>query len=217
MIQIKAFTFNEFQENTYILSDETGECVIIDPGCNNDFERRTLKNYIESNQLKPLHLLNTHCHIDHILGNKFISDTYNLLPCIHKNDFIVLKSASIVGQKWGIPVEESPEPVTFLEEGNVVDFGKSSLEILFLPGHSPGSIGFLNKNEGFIISGDVLFYESIGRTDLPGGNLEQLLESIRKKLFCLDSTLKVYSGHGPHTDIGHEKSYNPFLSNSFSS
>ena len=215
MIQLKSFIFNDFQENTYVLSDESGECVIIDPGCYTAAEKEALTFYIERNNLNPVKLLNTHCHIDHVLGNKYISDTYKLLPCINQYDLRILQTAAILGQNWGIHMEESPEPGLFLEEGDKVFFGNSELEVLFLPGHSPGSIGFLSKKDNFLISGDVLFKESIGRTDLPGGDLPQLLNNIRQKLFILNDTLNIYSGHGPSTTIGHEKIKNPFLVASF--
>ncbi len=215
MIHIKTFAFNDFQENTYVLSDETKECVIIDPGCYTKAEKDQITDYINNNQLKPVHLLNTHCHLDHIFGNAYISKTYELLPTIHRKDLSFLQNASILGQNWGLEVEKSPEPGLFLEEGDVVRFGNSELKVLFLPGHSPGSIGFFCKKENFLIAGDVLFRESIGRTDLPGGDLSVLLDSIRKKLFILDDTLVVHPGHGPTTTILHEKQNNGFLLASF--
>lgn len=215
MIHVKSFTFNDFQENTYVLSDESGECIIIDPGCYSRYEKEALSTYLTLNKLRPVQLLNTHCHIDHILGNHYISETYNLLPAINKNDLHILKAASILGQNWGIQIEESPDPGSFLDEGDTVFFGNSELQVLFLPGHSPGSIGFLSKKDHLLISGDVLFRESIGRTDLPGGDLQVLLSSIKDKLFILEDSLQVYSGHGPTTTIGHEKEKNPFLVASF--
>jgi len=215
MIHLKTFAFNDFQENTYVLSDETKECVIIDPGCYTKAEKDQITDYINNNQLKPVHLLNTHCHLDHIFGNAYISKTYELLPTIHRKDLPFLQNASILGQNWGLEVEKSPEPELFLEEGDVVRFGNSELKVLFLPGHSPGSIGFFCKKENFLIAGDVLFRESIGRTDLPGGDLSVLLDSIRKKLFILNNSLVVYPGHGPTTTILHEKQNNGFLLASF--
>jgi hydroxyacylglutathione hydrolase len=215
MIHIQTFTFNDFQENTYVLSDESGECVIIDPGCYSPYEKETISSYIKAKNLKPVHLLNTHCHIDHILGNRYISDTYNLLPVINKNELIIMQTAAILGHNWGIQMDESPAPGLFLDEGDTVLFGNSELQVLFLPGHSPGSIGFLSKKENILISGDVLFRESIGRTDLPGGDLPLLLSSIRQKLFILDNSIQVHPGHGPSTTIGHEKEKNPFLVASF--
>jgi glyoxylase-like metal-dependent hydrolase (beta-lactamase superfamily II) len=211
MIQIKSFVFNPFAENTYILSDETKECVIIDPGCNDETERKEIVSFIENENLKPVKLLNTHCHIDHVLGNSFIAKKYNIELYIHKDDLQILYSLPQVSHLYGLHAEESIEPSGFLNEGVLLNFGKSSLEILFCPGHSPGSICFVSKEDKFIISGDVLFYGSIGRTDLPGGNYHTLITSIKTKLFSFDDNFIVYSGHGPQTTIGYEKKHNPFL------
>lgn len=211
MISIQLFVFNPFQENTYVLFDETKECIIIDPGCYEDFEKQEIAAFISTNQLKPVKLLNTHCHIDHILGNNFISGKYNLKLEIHKSDLPVLRSAPIVGPMYGINVEPSPDPEIFLKEGDKVKFGSSEVEILFTPGHSPGSIAFYNKDENFAVSGDVLFQQSIGRTDLPGGDFNTLIKSIKEKLFLLDDKMNIFPGHGHQTTIGFEKKHNPFL------
>ncbi len=211
MITIKHFSFNPFSENTYILSDESGECVIIDPGCNISKEEEELKSYIETNNLKPVKLLNTHCHIDHVFGNQFVADTWKLGLEIHRDDLTVLESFPRVCEMYGFPATSQPEPATFLEEGQQIKFGSTTLEILFTPGHSPGSVSFYNEKEKFLISGDVLFQGSIGRTDLPGGSFETLEKSIREKLYVLPEDVKVYPGHGPHTTIGFEKKNNPFV------
>lgn len=211
MIAIKIFTFNAFQENSYVLFDETKQCVIIDPGCSNKEEQNELDKFISDNSLQPVRLLNTHCHIDHILGNYYVSKKYNLDLEIHKADIPTLNLGTISSQMWNVPYTTSPDPSSFLDETDVVKFGNSELTIFFTPGHSPGSICFYSENDAFVIGGDVLFYGSIGRTDLPGGNHEQLLTSIRTKLFILPENTIVYSGHGPKTNIGFEKSNNPFL------
>ena len=211
MITIQGFVFNLFEENTYILFDETKECVIIDPGCSNKSEQEEIVDFIKSEKLKPVKLLNTHCHIDHVFGNSFIAKKYNLGLEIHKEDLLVLRSLPQVSHLYGLNAEESVEPSNFLNERDVVKFGNSSLEIFFTPGHSPGSISFYNKEEKIVISGDVLFHRSIGRTDLPGGDHETLLASIREKLFTLDDNFTVFSGHGGETTIGFEKKNNPFL------
>lgn len=211
MISIQGFTFNPFEENTYVLYDETKECVIIDPGCYNTHEREELADFIKSEELKPVKLLNTHCHIDHVLGNSFVAKKYNLQLEIHKEDLRVLHSLPQISHLYGLNAEESLEPTVFLNEGDIIKFGNSSLEILFTPGHSPGSICFVSHPDKFIIGGDVLFYNSIGRTDLPGGDHETLLASIRKKLFVLDEGFTVFPGHGGETTIGFEKKNNPFL------
>lgn len=212
MIQIQGFVFNPFQENTYLLFDETKECIIIDPGCSNKSEQEELADFIKDENLKPVKLLNTHCHIDHVFGNSFIAKKYNLGLEINKNDLEVLHSLPQVSHLYGLNAEESVEPSKFLEEGEKITFGNSSLDIVFTPGHSPGSISFVSKEEKIIISGDVLFYGSIGRTDLPGGNHEMLLLNIREKLFVLDDDFTVFPGHGGETTIGFEKKNNPFLS-----
>ncbi len=213
MNNIQIFTFNPVQENTYVISDETNECVIIDPGCYFPEEKKEIFEYIQQNKLTPIHLLNTHCHTDHVLGNAFIHESFNLAPKIHENEVEVLHHAKTMGASFGLFMDESPEPDICLIEGNKINFGNTTLEILFTPGHSPGSVCFYNRKEGYIIGGDVLFRTSIGRTDLPGGDLDTLLDSISKKLFTLEDDIIVYSGHGPYTTIGYEKKHNPFLKN----
>ena len=210
-MHIKKFTFNYFAENTYVLSDESGECVIIDPGCCNSQEETVLSDYIISNNLRPVKLLNTHCHIDHILGNAFIANKFKLELLIHKDDLTVLNSGSVIADRYGIPYLPSPGPGSFLEEGEQVSFGINYLDIIFTPGHSPGSICFINHKNKIIIGGDVLFQGSIGRTDLPGGDFETLANSIRNKLYSLPDDFIVYPGHGDLTTIGVEKKSNPFV------
>ncbi len=211
-MNLAIFTFNPFQENTYVLYDETGECVIIDPGCFENSEKLELDNFITSNELQPVRLINTHCHIDHVFGNKFVSDRYDLQLEIHKGELPVLKAVPQVSEFYGIPFPEpSPMPGSYLEEGDVVTFGNTKLETYFTPGHSPASISFLCKEDKILIAGDVLFRESIGRTDLPGGDHATLISSIKNNLFPLGDDVKVYPGHGPETTIGWEKRNNPFL------
>ena len=211
VIQITSFTFGPFQENTYILHDETQECAILDPGCYTPEEKNKLADSIKHQGLKPVKILLTHAHLDHILGNNFVCGKYNLKPEMHKEDLLMLQSAKMVGDMYGISAEPSPEPDVFLDEKDTVRFGSSELRILFTPGHSRGSICFYNTEQTFVIAGDVLFYESIGRTDLPGGDYATLITSIRENLFILPDDFKVHPGHGPSTTIGHEKKYNPFL------
>lgn len=211
MISIHSFTFSPIQENMYILWDETKDCIIIDPGCYDDSERAILAKFIADEQLKPVKLLNTHCHLDHIFGNGFVSKKYSLKLEINKNDLRILDAFQMTCDLYGLNCDPSPQPSVFLEEGDVIEFGNSKLEILFTPGHSPGSITFYNREQKFMIAGDVLFYGSIGRTDLPGGNFETLMSSIKEKLFPLGDDFKVYSGHGPVTNIGFERKHNPFL------
>jgi hydroxyacylglutathione hydrolase len=211
MIQIERITCNPFSENGYILYDETGECIVIDPGCNNERERGAFKSFIEQKNLKPVRLINTHCHLDHICGNSFIANTYNLKLESHKGEQVVLDAAAAHGKMFGFSFEASPNIEVFWEEGDVVTFGNSSLKVLFTPGHSPASISFYAENDGFVIVGDVLFQQGIGRYDLPGGDYDTLISSIKNKLMTLPDTTKVYSGHGSPTKIGVEKMSNPFL------
>jgi hydroxyacylglutathione hydrolase len=211
MIQIKIFVFNPFQENTFVLHDGTKEAVIIDPGCYSAREEELLEKYIKENGLKPVHLLNTHCHIDHVVGNQFISETYLLKPEAHQAEDIIAKSAHIHGLSYGIQINPIPSIGKFLEEGMQVHFGNSELEIVHIPGHSPGGIVFYHREQNFMIAGDVLFQGSVGRSDLLGGNEFQLLSGIKSKLFVMDGRMTVYPGHGPSTTIDYERKYNPYF------
>ena len=211
-MNIKIFTFNQFFENTFIISDSTNECIIIDPGCYDKNEKQILQDYILSNNLVPTRLINTHCHIDHILGNNFVSKTWDLELEIHHKDISLLKNSKDIADLYGfVNYEKSPITNKFLVEGDIIEFGKSNLEVLFTPGHAPGHISLYSKNENFIISGDVLFNNSIGRTDLPGGNYDTLIDTIKSKFLCLDDSTVVYCGHGPSTTVGKERINNPFL------
>lgn len=210
-LQVHEFTFNPFQENTYLITATSRECIIIDPGCMEDYEKEELVRYISENGLRPVRLINTHCHIDHILGNAFVSREYQLGLEIHKGEIPVLKAGPTVAGMYGIPYEVSPEPSSFLEEGEVLVLEGHEMRVLYTPGHSPASICLYHEEGGWMIGGDVLFYESIGRTDLPGGDHQTLLESIRSQLFVLPNDTVVYPGHGQHTTVGYEKMFNPFL------
>ena len=210
MIVVKPFTFNPFQENTYVLYDETLEAVIIDPGCYEKEEQAELLDFVSVQQLKVKILLNTHCHIDHVLGNDFVKTYYNIPFLIHPNEMQVLKSVKSYASNYGFPLYHEILPDGELKEGTPVLFGNSKLEVLFLPGHSPGHVGFYSAEENLIVAGDVLFYHSVGRTDLPGGNSTTLLTTIHQKLFTLPDEVAVFAGHGPSTTIGEEKVHNPF-------
>lgn len=212
MTHVQVFEFNPFAENTYVVYDDSGECVIFDPGCFTETERRILLEFIEKKQLRVVRLINTHCHLDHIFGNQFVWRTWAFKPELHRNELPVFERYPVVCQIYGIPdAEPSPEPGRFLEAGEIVAFGHSRLETLLTPGHSPGSLSFYCRESGFVLSGDVLFLESIGRSDLPGGDFDTLIASIRRELFALPGETLVYPGHGPATTIRHEKEYNPFL------
>lgn len=211
MIQLHSFTFGPFQENTYLLWDETLECLIIDPGNSTASEHEKLSRFISEKKLKPVRLLLTHAHIDHINGNKYVFDTYGLLPEVHKDDVFFIERHATTAAMYGLPVDPSPMAEAFIAEGDVITFGNSKLDVIHTPGHAPGHVTFYTNEEGFMISGDVLFYGSIGRTDLPMGDMATLISSIKDKLFPLGDHMKVYSGHGPSTTIGFEKMNNPFL------
>lgn len=212
MTQVQSFEFNPFAENTYVVWDATGECAIFDPGCYTAEERTVLREFISDNRLKPVRLINTHCHLDHVFGNKFVADTWGLGLEIHRGELPVLERFVDVCRMYGIPdIQHSPMPSAFLDAAVTLSFGETVLDTLWTPGHSPASISFYCQKEKFVLSGDVLFYESIGRTDLPGGDFDTLIRSIREQLFTLPGETIVYSGHGPTTTIRHEKEYNPFL------
>lgn len=213
MIHIKTFVFSPIQENTYVLYSDNKDCIIIDPGCYFDEEKNSLAQYIDNNQLKPRFLLNTHCHLDHVFGNKFVAEKYQLTPFIHAEEKIVFDYAPTAGLMYNLPFDHYEGPLQFLQEGSEINLGNSMLKTFFTPGHSPGSVSFYNESQSFIISGDVLFKNSIGRTDLPGGNIDVLLKSIKSKLQLLPKNTIVYSGHGDSTTIGEEESNNPFLIN----
>lgn len=209
---IVIFTFNPFQENTYVVFDETKECAIIDPGCYEAHERIELAKFIQENNLNPVRLLNTHCHIDHVFGNAFISNTYGLDLEIHSGELPVLEAVPQISKYYGVPMgEPSPVPGRFIEEGEIISFGNIKMEAILTPGHSPASLSFFIREDGLLIAGDVLFKESIGRTDLPGGDYDTLIASIKEKLLPLGDEIKVFPGHGPSTTIGYERRNNPFL------
>ncbi|WP_111670627.1 MBL fold metallo-hydrolase [Algoriphagus litoralis] len=211
MLHIKTFTFNPFQENTYLVYDDQGEAVLIDPGCHTGQERAELEGFITSQNLKLHHLLNTHCHIDHVLGNAWAKKRFGIPLLIHKNELPVLKSVEVYAPNYGFSGYESSEADDFLEEGQVFTIGLESMKIIFVPGHAPGHLVFYHEQSGQCIAGDTLFRGSIGRTDLPGGNHTLLLAKIKSELFSLPDETIIYPGHGPETTIGYEKIYNPFV------
>jgi len=211
MLHIKSFVFSPIQENTYILYNETKDCIIIDPGAYFEDEKETLAAYIDKTGLKPKMLLNTHCHLDHVFANKFIAERYGLTLAIHEDEKKLLELAPASGLMYNMPFDNYQGEFQFLKPGEDIKLGEDKLSILFTPGHSPGSISFYHQEGQFVISGDALFNRSIGRTDLPGGNYDQLISSIRTQLLTLPPETKVYSGHGPVTTIGEEANENPFL------
>lgn len=211
MLKIKSFTFSPIQENTYLLYNEFNQCAIIDPGCYFDAEKEEMAGFIQQNGLKAEMLLNTHCHLDHVFGNKFVAETYGLTLHLHEKEKTVLEFAPASGLMWNMPFDNYTGAFNFLKEGDSIKLGNDELAVIEAPGHSPGHVCFYCKAQNFLIGGDVLFQRSIGRTDLPGGNHQTLLNSIKEKLFVLPGETVVYSGHGPATTIREEKLENPYL------
>ncbi len=208
---IKNFIFNAFQVNTYLLYDESLECIIVDAACYEENEKKELRDYIAKHKLQPVRNINTHCHIDHILGNQFIAETYGILPEYHEESVPFFLTATEIGRSFGYEVGIIPDPEGFIDSGAVISYGKNKLNVLYTPGHAAGSVCLYNKEAGFVITGDVLFKDTIGRTDLPSGNFDLLMKSIREKLFTLPDDTVVYPGHGPESSIGYEKVNNQFI------
>ena len=211
-MKIKSFIFNPFQENTYVIYDQTKECLIIDPGCYTKEEESILSEFIITNKLKPVKIINTHCHIDHILGNKFASEKWGIELYMHKAELPLLENAENISKTYGLEnYKGSPYPKHFLDQGSIITFGNSSFETLFTPGHAPGHICLYNKRNHMLIAGDLIFQKSICRTDLPFGNHETLIKSIINKIFPLPNETQIFCGHGAITNLEYEKANNPFL------
>jgi hydroxyacylglutathione hydrolase len=211
MLQVKAFVCSPIAENTYIVFNQNGTAIIVDPGCYFTHEEELIEQFIADNNLKVIQLINTHCHFDHVFGNKWACKKYNVEPCFHQNDQIILDNATLSAQKWGLQFSSYIGNVVYVNEGDIIKIDDDELEIILAPGHSPGHICLYSKANGFIIGGDVLFKGSIGRTDFPLCNHQQLLNSISTKLYTLPNDTIVYSGHGETTTIGYEKQNNPFI------
>ncbi len=211
MLKIKSFTFNPFEENTYIVYDEHGEGVLIDPGCYEPEEERELDKFLQAQHIELTHLLNTHCHVDHVLGNQWAKDKYGLELWIHQNEMPVLKSVEVYAPSYGFTKYQSSVNDHFLEEGQEIKVGTGKLKVIFVPGHAPGHVVFYDKESNQAICGDTLFRRSIGRTDLPGGDHELLLKKIKEELFTLPDETILHPGHGTHTQVAFEKEYNPFV------
>ncbi|MNN42252.1 putative metallo-hydrolase [compost metagenome] len=211
MLQIKTFTFNPYQENTYLLYNEEGNALIIDPGMYGEKEQVEFLTFVDLHNLTPQLLLNTHCHIDHVLGNYFIHEKFDLLPQFHEGELSTLIAVQNYAPQMGFRYDISPIGEVFLKDGDKIQIDNDELEVILAPGHSPAHICFYSASQKFLIGGDVLFRNSIGRTDLPGGNHQQLLDNIKQRLYTLPDDTIVYPGHGPSTTIGFEKNSNPFI------
>jgi hydroxyacylglutathione hydrolase len=210
-MQIKKFIVNPLQENSYVISDETKECIFADPGFCYPEEQNKVKEYVRLNGLKPVMIINTHCHFDHIMGVEFLRREYKIPFLAHADESFWIENAVEQAGMFGFEMKPVSAPDYFIDVDEPLRFGKSEFGVIHLPGHSPGHVVFYSEDEHILIAGDVLFYGSIGRTDLPGGNYRTLISGIKEKLFTLPEGIKVYCGHGPETKLDFEKSSNPFL------
>lgn len=212
-MKIARFEFSLFGINTYVVFDPvTKDCAIIDPGMINDMERNAMKNFIEKNSLHVVDIINTHLHVDHAIGNAWASETFSKPVSAHSDDLPLGQRIIDQARMFGIP--EKVENVVvdrFLQDGDTIKIGDGELKVIHVPGHSKGSVALYDAKDDFLMSGDALFANSIGRTDLPGGNHSQLIKSIKEKLLTLPDETIVYPGHGPATTIGHERRHNPYL------
>jgi len=213
-MEIKKLIFNPLQENTYIIFDETKECVIVDPGCYTQAEKDLLKKTIAELGVTPKAIINTHCHFDHVFGRNFVADEYNVELWAHEAEFKNIARFASGASLFGIRDEEPRQPEHYFKDGDIFKFGNSELKVIHTPGHAPGSVCFYSDKDNFLISGDTLFAGTIGRTDLPGGDLGEMKDSL-KKLMELPGETKVYCGHGPDTTIGKETLYNDFINDMF--
>jgi glyoxylase-like metal-dependent hydrolase (beta-lactamase superfamily II) len=210
-MKIYKFVFSPIDVNTYILVDDSGDCAIIDCGCYEKQESKELENFIKEKGINPVLLLNTHCHLDHIFGNKFVLEKYGLRTFSSELDELNRKNASQHAMLFGLTMDTPPEPAGFISDNQIVTFGTTELKALHVPGHTSGSLAFYSEKNNCVFTGDALFSGSIGRTDLQGGNYETLIRSIKNKLFVLPPSTVVYPGHGNETTIEREMKSNPFF------
>ena len=211
MLKIKSFTFNPYQENTYLIFDDSKEAVVIDPGNYEAYENELISKFIDENKLQLKKIILTHCHIDHCLGNKYLNEKYGAELLIPFDERDLYKNVENIATLFGFANYSHLDENKYLKEKDKIEFGNIKLDVLFLPGHSPGHLAFYCKKENICFSGDVLFYNSIGRTDLPGGDHDTLINSIKNKLFLLNPNTIIYPGHGQKTILKNEMKDNPFL------
>ncbi len=211
MIRIETLVFNSFQVNTYLVWDEDGSCLVVDPAFDSDEERASFDNLVAEMELKITGQMNTHCHVDHVLGVQYIKATYGCPFRAHESESGLVKNAPVMGDVFGLIVEPLESIDQTIEDNEIIQLGSHTLQSIYVPGHSPGSLAFYSKDGGFVITGDALFQGSIGRTDLPGGDYDQLINSIRSRLLVLPPETVVYAGHGSPSTIGQELTGNPFL------
>lgn len=210
-MDIHCFTFNPFSENTYLLTTDSGDCAVVDPGMSSPQEWAQFEQHISANGLTVNRVLLTHAHIDHVLGCRGLYQRYGLKPECHRDSVAVLDMCPRVSEMYGVPYELSPDPEVFFEAGEKIVLGREELAIRYVPGHAPGHVVFIDEVEGRVIAGDTLFAGGIGRTDLPGGDHDLLLDRIASELYSLPDDYVVHPGHGPATTIGQEKASNPFV------
>ena len=211
MVEIKTFVFNPFQENTYLVYEENGPCMLIDPGCHFEEEQQQITGFINKHNLTPSYIIHTHGHIDHVLGINFIKQTYGIQAMMHPDDLQVFRGSKEFGRMVGLEIEQPSDPEMHLEDNQTLELGSTRFTVLHVPGHSPGSIALYQKESGIVFTGDALFRRGIGRTDLMGGDYMTLVQSIQKRLFTLPGDTVVYPGHGESTTITEEKEENPVL------
>lgn len=211
MIKLEKLVFNSFQVNTYILHDETGECVVIDPACYTEIENSELEKFISERKLTPVLHLNTHCHIDHVLGMRFVREKYKIPSRAHELETTLLERAPLMGEIFGFKTDKLPPIDKHIEHNEIVTFGNTELRAIHVPGHSAGSLAYYSERGGFVVTGDALFAGSIGRTDLPGGDYDTLISSIRNNLFTLPGKTMIFPGHGESSTIEKEIQENPFF------
>ena len=203
--------FNPYEVNTWIVVAADGQCAIVDPACCSPDEQAALKKYIDDAGLRPVWIINTHGHFDHVIGNAFVCRAWQVKTAAHRDDLFLMMNAYQQGEIFGFKVEQPPAPIVFLNEGGVINFDDVSLQVRHIPGHSPGSTVLYSSAQNWVLTGDVMFRGSIGRTDLPGSNYDLLIAGIEEKLMCLPTETVVHPGHGPDTSLGRERKYNPFL------
>lgn len=210
-LYIKTLVYNAFQVNTYVIYDESGNTLVVDPACYTTKEQEHLADFISDNNLTIRFMVNTHCHVDHVLGNGFIYKTYGIKPMIHRSGLVFYENLVIQANTFGFEVDNVIYPDQYLEDGDEIILGDERLTVSYTPGHAEGSICLVYKKGKWIVTGDLLFYMSIGRTDLPTGSLETLLASVRNKVFIYSDDYIIYPGHGQSTSLGFERKHNPYL------
>ncbi len=212
MLKLHQLTYSMWQENTYLLEAENGDCIIMDPGCLSEDEKQHFATYIKENNLNPVRLINTHLHLDHVFGCRFVAETYNLQLEAHPDDEFWVEQTVNFSRQMGVVLDQNPPSVSkYIHDGDEIEFGGSVIKSIHIPGHSPGDLVFYLEKEGIAIVGDVLFKNSVGRADLPGGDFETLIRGIKSKLLVLPDDVRVFAGHGPSTTIGKEKINNIYL------